>query len=134
MGRFTYSRNRHRPALEVNSNRGEPCRSPGLRFIGAKLPSQRLKRQWLACFTPRRLQWPGRAGFAPASLAIQSLKFYTVVRRSSSRDIDREQCSNFGAKAFDREGRKEKHNRKLERYRTRSAMRNTESPAESIRS
>jgi hypothetical protein len=73
-----YTGNRHRPPCEVDSNRGELCRSPGSRFIRAKLPSQRISRQWLACFAPRRLQWRGRAGIAPASLTIQSLQCYTA--------------------------------------------------------
>lgn len=61
--------------------------SAGLLACGSSdrscLPSA--MRQWLTCFSPHRLQWRGRAGFAPASLATQSLDSYTVGPEKASR-------------------------------------------------
>jgi hypothetical protein len=77
--------NRHRPSFEADSNWGGPCRSPGLRFNGSKLPSQRSHASGILCFSPHRLQWRGRAGFSPASQTIQSLDSYTAAFRNQSR-------------------------------------------------
>ena len=54
-------------SFEVDANRRELSRSPGSRFFGWKLPSQRWLRQWLSRFAPPRLQWRGRSGLAPDS-------------------------------------------------------------------
>ena len=79
------SGNRHRPSFEADSNRDGLCRSPGLRFSGSKLPSQRSHASGIACLFPHRLQWRGRAGFSPASQTIQSLEIYTAAFRNQSR-------------------------------------------------
>jgi hypothetical protein len=42
-------------------------RSPDSRIVKPKLPSQRLSSSGMDCFGSPRLQWRGRAGFAPAS-------------------------------------------------------------------
>jgi hypothetical protein len=65
-------------SFEVDANRRELSRSPGSRFFGWKLPSQRWLRQWLTRFAPPRLQWRGRSGLAPDSHTKPSRTIYTA--------------------------------------------------------